>query len=66
MFIVNDRQMYPTIIDAAKELSVSTTTVRRYIEKGIIPEPPFIQFGVQKVKYFPQNYMAAAKKRLQK
>jgi hypothetical protein len=45
---------------------VSVKTIRQYIAKKIIPEPPVIQFGNRTVKHFSQNYLAAAKKQLQK
>ncbi len=64
MIIVNG-QMFTTIVDAARELSVSAKTVRQYIAKRIIPEPPVIQYGIRKVMYFPPSYLTAAKKRLQ-
>jgi hypothetical protein len=65
MIIING-QMYSTIVDAARELAVSAKTVRQYIAKEIIPDPPVVQFGIRRVKHFPQSYMAEAKKRLQK
>lgn len=65
MIIING-QTYDTIIDAAMYLGVSAKTVRQYITKKIIPDPPVIQFGIRKVKHFPQNYLTAAKKQLQK
>jgi hypothetical protein len=65
MIIING-QTYPTIVDAAKELAVSAKTVRQYIAKKIIPEPPVIQFGIRRVKHFPKSYIAEAKKQLQK
>ena len=46
------------------ELGVSAKTIRQYIAKEIIPEPPVIQFGVRVVKHFPKKYMDIAKKRL--
>jgi len=63
--IIISGQTYSTIADAAGELDVSAKTIRQYITKKIIPEPPVIQFGNRKVKHFPKNYMAAAKKHLQ-
>lgn len=63
MIIFNGRT-YFTIIDAAGELGVSAKTIRQYIAKEIIPEPPVIQFGVRVVKHFPKKYMDIAKKRL--
>ena len=65
MIVING-QIYSTIVDAAKELAVSAKTVRQYIAKKIIPEPPVIQFGIRKVKHFPKSYLTAAKKHLQK
>jgi hypothetical protein len=63
--IIISGQTYSTIIDAAGELGVSAKTIRDYIVKKIIPEPPIIQFGIRTVKHFPPAYMEAARKRLQ-
>jgi hypothetical protein len=63
--IIIGGQTYSTIVDAVSELSVSAKTIRQYIAKKIIPEPPVIQFGNRKVKHFPKDYIAAAKKQLQ-
>lgn len=63
--IIISGQTYSTIADAARELGVSAKTIRQYIAKEIIIEPPVIQFGNRKVKHFPKNYMDAAKKQLQ-
>ena len=65
MIILNG-QTYSTIIDAAGELGVSAKTIRQYIAKEIIPEPPVIQFGIRVVKHFPKNYMDVAKQRLKR
>jgi hypothetical protein len=64
MIIING-QTYSTIIDAAGELGVSAKTIREYIAKKIIPEPPVIQFGIRTVKHFPLDYMHLARKHLQ-
>lgn len=58
-------QTYSTIIDAAGELGVSAKTIREYIAKKIIPEPPVIQFGIRTVKHFPPDYMVSARQHLQ-
>jgi predicted transcriptional regulator len=57
---------HSTIADAARELGVSAKTIRQYIAKKIIPDPPVIQFGNRKVKHFSRSYLTAAKKQLQK
>ncbi len=57
---------YYTTADAAQILGVSAKTVRTYIEKGIIPEPPEIQYGVRTMKHFPEDYMKEAKGLLEK
>lgn len=62
--IIFNGQTYFTIIDAAGELGVSAKTIRQYISKKIIPEPPIIQFGIRQVKNFPKEYMDIAKERL--
>ena len=64
--IIISGQTYSTIVDATRELDVSAKTIRQYIAKKIIPEPPVIQFVNLTVKHFPKNYMAAAKRQLQK
>jgi len=64
MVIIEGRTYYTTA-DAAKVLGVSTKTIRSYIEKGIIPEPPEIQSGLRTFKHFPQDYMGEAKKILE-
>jgi hypothetical protein len=64
--IIISGQAYSTIIDAAGELGVSAKTVREYIAKKIIPEPPLIQFGIRTVKHFPPDYMEAARSHLEK
>jgi hypothetical protein len=64
--IIISGQTYSTIIDAAGELGVSAKTVREYIVKKIIPEPPIIQFGIRTVKHFPPDYMDAARKHLER
>lgn len=64
--IIISGQAYSTIIDAAGELGVSAKTVREYIAKKIIPEPPLIQFGIRTVKHFPPDYMEAARRYLEK
>ncbi len=56
---------YLTTMDAASELGVSTKTIRSYIRKGIIPPPPQIRYGVRTIKYFPPEYIASAKARLE-
>jgi hypothetical protein len=62
--IIFNGQTYFTIIDAAAELGVSAKTIRQYIVKRIIPEPPVIQFGIRQVKHFPKAYVDMAKERL--
>jgi hypothetical protein len=64
--IITSGQTYSTIIDAASELGVSAKTIREYIAKKIIPEPPLIQFGIRTVKHFPPDYMAVARSHLEK
>ncbi len=53
-----------TSIDAARQLGVSTKTLRQYIQKGIIPPPPEVNFGVRLLRHFPPEYMREAKEAL--
>ena len=64
--IIISGQTYSTIADAARELGVSAKTIRQYLAKKIIPEPPVVQFGNRKIRHFSKNYLTAAKKQLQK
>jgi len=62
--IIIKGQSYPTIAEASNEIGVSAKTVRQYIARKIISEPPVIEYGNRSVKYFPADYMALAKKML--
>ncbi|HUH65025.1 MAG TPA: MerR family DNA-binding transcriptional regulator [Syntrophales bacterium] len=63
MIIVKGKTHY-TIVDAAEQLGVSAKTIRDYIQRGIIPEPPEIKYGVRILKHFPADYIDAAKTHL--
>ena len=56
---------YNTTADAARRLGVSTKTLRTYIEKAIIPEPPEVSYGVRVIRYFPDEYMSQVNKCLE-
>lgn len=64
MIIVKGKTYY-TIVDAAERLGVSAKTIRDYIHKGIIPEPPEIQYGIRLLKHFPLEYIEKAKTHLE-
>ena len=51
----------PTIADAVKELKVSAKTISNYIEKGIINEPPTIEYGLRTIRTFPPSYIKTCK-----
>lgn len=57
--------MYSTTVDAARELGVSTKTIRSYIQKGIIPKPPAVRYGIRLIPHFPPEYLESAKKHLE-
>jgi hypothetical protein len=63
MIFINGNK-YNTITDAAHRFGVSAKTLRTYIEKAIIPEPPEVSYGVRILKYFPDEYLSKAKKNL--
>lgn len=65
MIMINGHT-YFTIVDAAGKIGVSAKTIRAYIAKGIIPDPPVIQFGIRTVKHFPTEYMDVARRRLER
>ncbi|MCK4533948.1 MAG: hypothetical protein KAT81_00375 [Syntrophobacterales bacterium] len=62
--VIIEGKAYYTIADAAKTFAVSAKTIRSYIDKGIIPDPPEIQYGLRTLKHFPRDYMEEAKKLL--
>lgn len=56
---------YSTIADAAKCFGgVSAKTVRDWIKKGIIDEPPVIEHGVRIIHHFPPEYVKKTKSQL--
>jgi hypothetical protein len=64
MIIVKGKTYY-TIADAAESFGVSAKTIRDYIDKGIIPEPPEIMYGVRVLRHFPLDYIDSAKTHLE-
>jgi len=56
---------YKTVADAAENLGVSAKTIRDYIQRGIIPEPPEIQYGLRTMRHFPAEYLKRAKAQLE-
>jgi hypothetical protein len=65
MFQINGKN-HNTIVDAAKHFGVAPKTVYSYIEKGIIPLPPKVKYGIRSVQVFPPDYLRDAKRRIQK
>ena len=55
---------YPTVKDAADEFGVSTKTVTKWINNGIIPEPPTVEVGMREFRHFSPAYMVKARKAL--
>lgn len=60
MITINGKS-YKTTVDAAKNLGVSTKTVREYIKRGIIAEPPEVRQGLRVIRYFPDDYLKKAR-----
>jgi hypothetical protein len=57
-------QSYETLVDAAAAFGVSTKTVRRWIRRGIVDEPPTVVYGLRTIAVFPDEYMARAGEQL--
>lgn len=55
---------YRTIDDAAQELGVSISTLRRYIRDGHFAKPPRQFFGSVGYAVFPDEYIREAQQRL--
>ena len=64
--IIVDGRKYSTSVDAAAKLGVSAKTVRSYIVKGVVPAPPTVNYGVRMIRHFPPEYIARAKRMLEK
>ena len=62
--IIIKGKTYYTTADAAKALGVSPKTVRSYIKRGIIPQPPEIRYGLRLLNHFPLDYIEKAKRLL--
>jgi DNA-binding transcriptional MerR regulator len=60
--ITIDGKQYPTLQEAAKFFGVSTKTVRGYLNRGIIPPAPTIEFGLREIAIFPAEYLSEAKR----
>ena len=59
MILVNGVD-HKTISDAAKELGVSSKTVRDWIKKGVIEPPPVVLQGLRRIQVFPSDYILRA------
>lgn len=64
MIIVRGKKYY-TSKDAAKLLGISLYTLKNYINKGIIPQPPQVIQGLRRRDYYPSKYISNAKSLLQ-
>ncbi|MBA4395885.1 MAG: hypothetical protein C0394_00625 [Syntrophus sp. (in: bacteria)] len=64
MIIINS-QSINTIADAAKSLNVSAKTIKTYIQKGIIPRPDEIQYGIRTIQHYSEEYLENAHKTLE-
>jgi predicted site-specific integrase-resolvase len=62
MIVIKNKTHY-TIVNAAKEFGVAPKTVHDWIEKGVIPRPPVVQYGLRSIQVFPPEYMKTAKRR---
>ena len=62
--ITSNGKTHLTIVDAAKEFGVAAKTVQDWIDKGRIPKPLVIQFGIRRIQVFPPHYMKTAKESL--
>ncbi|GAB6909939.1 hypothetical protein JCM12296A_57870 [Desulfosarcina cetonica] len=58
--MVLNGEKHQTVSDAATYFGVKTKTVREWIKKGIISEPPSVTHGVRTVATFPDDYLRKA------
>lgn len=56
-----DGKEYRTVADAAECFRVSVKSIRSWINKGIIPPPPKIEYGLRDVEIFPDEYLEEAR-----
>ncbi len=57
---------HPTLQDAAEHFHVSTRTVRGWIDTGVLPEPPTVEWGTRTIEVFPADYLSKADRALTK
>lgn len=57
---------YATVADAARHFKVTPKTVDKWIERGIIPEPPLLERGLGEVRVYPADYLAEADEALER
>lgn len=60
MAVLVNGTSYPTISDASDHFKVSTKTIREWIEKGVIPQPPTVEYGTRELQIFPSDYLRKA------
>ena len=63
--IQKNDQVYKTIGDVARqEFGVAPKTLHGWINKGLIDQPPKIEYGVRLVSHFPPDYIKKAKDKI--
>ena len=60
MAVIVNGVSHPSIADASDFFNVSTRTIREWIEKGIIPHPPTIDYGTRELQVFTDEYLRSA------
>ena len=60
MAVIVNGVPHPSIADASRFFNVSTRTIKQWIEKGIIPQPPTIDYGTRELQTFTDEYLRSA------
>lgn len=60
MVVIVNGVSHPSIADGSRYFKVSTKTIRQWIEKGIIPHPPTIDYGTRELQIFTDEYLRSA------
>lgn len=64
MIVING-ETHSTIGDAAKKFGVAPKTVRDWIERGIIPRPPKVKRGLQRLQVFSPEFIKIAEQKIE-
>jgi hypothetical protein len=64
MSLYFDGRQYTTIQDVKDRFRVAEKTIKKWIKRGWVPEPEFVQIGTRRFRYFSDAWMQAFERTL--